>query len=317
MKHISSWQVLTTAACMLTHLAPAAAVEIKTVAVLGPNVDDPYTGRGSVSYNYRIGQYEVTNGQYAAFLNAVGATDSHSLFDPRMESGAVGGISRSGSSGNYSYQVKSGRENNPVVFVDFFDAIRFANWLNNGQGTGDTETGAYDLSFGNIVVRNPGSRWFLPSENEWYKAAYYDPSTTDYYRFATRSDTEPISEPPPGGNNSANVRVGLNFAIDDPNHLTDVGSYAMSASAFGTYDQTGNVWEWTDEKSASTTRIIYGGGWMSFSFASSAGDRGAMFTADGHEAIGFRVATFVPEPSTLLMLFMTVSVVIWRNRSLS
>ena len=72
--------------------------------------------------------------------------------------------------------------NKPINFVNFFDALRLANWVNNGQGSADTETGAYTLLGGTAVpsnattvTRNSGATWFLPSENEWYKAAYYDP----------------------------------------------------------------------------------------------------------------------------------------------
>jgi sulfatase modifying factor 1 len=79
--------------------------------------------------------------------------------------------------------------------VSFYDTLRFANWLNNGQGSGDTETGAYTLlggtqtpSNGTTVTRNPGATIALPSDNEWYKAAYYDASSTDYFLHPTRSN---------------------------------------------------------------------------------------------------------------------------------
>lgn len=99
---------------------------------------------GSVPYNYYISKYEVTNGQYAEFLNAKAAvSDPLELYDTAMASDGFfgGGIIRSaGSSGSYTYAVKSGFENKPVNFVSFYDALRFTNWLNNGQGSADTET---------------------------------------------------------------------------------------------------------------------------------------------------------------------------------
>jgi hypothetical protein len=73
-----------------------------------------------------------------------------------------------------------------VDFVSFWNALRFANWLHNGQPRGlqdetTTEDGAYTLTptgiVNNTITRNPGAVVFLPSENEWYKAAYYDPAT--------------------------------------------------------------------------------------------------------------------------------------------
>jgi len=37
-----------------------------------------------VAYNYHIGKYDVTVGQYTAFLNAVAATDKYGLYIPQM-----------------------------------------------------------------------------------------------------------------------------------------------------------------------------------------------------------------------------------------
>jgi hypothetical protein len=84
--------------------------------------------------------------EHAEFLNAKAASDPLGLYNTGMGSDAdFGGITRSGSSGSYAYSVKPGFEDKPVAYVSFYDALRFANWLNNGQGSGDTETGAYTL----------------------------------------------------------------------------------------------------------------------------------------------------------------------------
>src|SRR5262245_42145673 len=91
---------------------------------------------GSVPYSYFIGTYEVTNAQYAEFLNAKAASDPLALYNTSMGNPSVGvwgGIARTGSSGSYSYSPIPGRENMPVNYVSFYDALRFANWLNNGQ----------------------------------------------------------------------------------------------------------------------------------------------------------------------------------------
>jgi formylglycine-generating enzyme required for sulfatase activity len=93
------------------------------------------TGFGSVASAYHIGKFEVTNTQYAAFLNAVASTDTFNLYSTMMDLDARGGISRSGSSGSFTYSVKPGYETMPVVFVSFWDSARFTNWL----GTGYTE----------------------------------------------------------------------------------------------------------------------------------------------------------------------------------
>src|SRR5436190_1925357 len=158
----------------------ATAVTIETVPIgnIGNAPDQDYgSGRyGAVGYPYRIGTYEVTNSQYAEFLNAKDGTGANSLelYSSSMSSSPRGGIHVVvGNANGLKYGVKANMGNKPVNFVSCYDALRFANWLNNGQGSGDTETGAYTLSLGQSVARNAGATWFLPTENEWYKAAYY------------------------------------------------------------------------------------------------------------------------------------------------
>lgn len=134
------------------------------------NPADPTTGFGSVSYGYHIGKYEVTNAQYATFLNATAVSDPHGLYNTDM-AGRFGGITRSGSPGSYSYTAT--RPNAPVGNVSFWDAARFTNWLT----TGDTETGVYSLGGITIPTNDKVMRdatawanggWVITSENEWY-----------------------------------------------------------------------------------------------------------------------------------------------------
>ena len=189
---------------------PAGAVTIDWVPVGDPgnaadtasNCLNSAADCGSVADAYRISKYEVTNAQYAEFLNAMAATDPFGLYNTSMGSDATGGITRSGCPGSYSYAVKSGLENKPVIYVSFYDALRFANWLHNGQPagaqeTGTTETGAYtitgaDEQYGRAQRRAPCT--FLPSENEWYKAAYYDPVRAGYFDYPTGTDIAPSSD---------------------------------------------------------------------------------------------------------------------------
>ncbi|MEN6449371.1 MAG: PQQ-binding-like beta-propeller repeat protein, partial [Thermoguttaceae bacterium] len=101
---------------------------------------------GAVGYKYDIGKYDVTNAQYCEFLNAkASASDPYGLWSSRMASDACGGITCSGS-GPYTYAVKPGQGSQPVVFASWYDTLRFANWLTNGQGSGSTESGAYAIS---------------------------------------------------------------------------------------------------------------------------------------------------------------------------
>src|SRR5262245_30550479 len=200
---------------------------------------------GAVGHYYSIGTYEVTNAQYAEFLNAKAASDPLALYNTSMGSG-TGGITRTGGSGSYSYSTIAGREDMPVNFVSFYDAARFANWMNNGQGNGDTETGAYTLlggtpqpSNGFTVTRDPGATIFLTSEDEWYKAAYYD--GTRYFDYPTGTDSQTACDAPTATPNRGNCSE-----ISGGTDLTPVGSYPGSPSPYGTFDQGGNVAEWNE-----------------------------------------------------------------------
>jgi hypothetical protein len=111
-------------------------------------------GQGAVAYTYNIGKFEVTARQYTAFLNAKAASDLYGLYNANMYTSPCGcKIRQLGSSGSFTYIVDANGDgvedanwvNRPVNYVSFWDAARFVNWLNNGQGAGDTETGAYTL----------------------------------------------------------------------------------------------------------------------------------------------------------------------------
>ena len=254
---------------------------------------------GSVAEVYRISKFEVTNAQYAEFLNAKAAEDPLGLYNTSMESNADGGITRTGSSGSFTYSVKPGFENKPVILVSFYDALRFINWLNNGQGSADTETGAYTLlggtatpSNGTTVMANPGANIFLPSENEWYKAAYWDPGTQSYFNYPAGSDTQPVCAAPGATPNTANCGNVVGTA-------TDVGAYTGSASPSGTFDQGGNVFEW-NEQITDERRGIRGGSWTGGAIGLGAFGPASAEPAFEGERNGFRVASLVPEPSTSL-----------------
>ena len=162
----------------------AALITIDWVTVGDPGNAADTTTYGAVAEVFAIGKYEVTIAQYTTFLNSVAAVTSESylinLWSHYMESkGNIAGISRSGDGtlvSPYRYLV-IGSGNRPISYVSWFDAARFANWINNGATNGaSTETGAYTLNGATNGVgftKNPGATCWIPSENEWYKAAYY------------------------------------------------------------------------------------------------------------------------------------------------
>lgn len=272
----------------------SASITIPTVHIGNPgNAADPTTSFGSVPYTYNIGQTEVTNAQYAAFLNAVAATDTHNLYHTNM-AGAFGGITRSGSDGSYTYSTIAGRENHPVNYASFWSATRFANWLHNGQGSGDTETGAYTLTpdgiADNTITRNAGWQWAVTSEDEWYKAAYHQPASQggdsdDYWLYPTSSNSIPTT-----------AQANFNDVIGN---TTPVGSYA--ANYYGTFDMGGNVGEWNEAIVFGLSRGIRGHSFNDNEFYLRAVYRNFFTPSFETLYLGFRVSQ-VPGPMPVALL---------------
>jgi sulfatase modifying factor 1 len=278
------------------HLLDGSALQARRSFVLvgdGGNAADD-TGFGAVASAYRIAQTEVTNSEYAEFLRSVARNgDPHALWDGEMADDPSGGIVRSGASSNYQYAVVSGRGDWPVVFVSRDDALRYVNWLHNGrlQDPLSTESGVYTFTGGvydEMAGRAPGARFFLPTRDEWYKAAYYDPGTQSYFDYPTSSDTAPDNPPPTRElGNAANTNDAL---ANDEAPLSDVGAYAFSASPNGSLDQAGNVLEWLEDSTA-----LFGSHWSSTAANAAAGATLDVATPDAQEDfLGFRV----PEPSS-------------------
>lgn len=268
-------------------------VSYALVTVGDPGNAPDTTGFGSVAYPYRIGKHLVTIAQYAIFLNAIAATDTYGLYDLAMATDRnTAGISRTGAPGSHRYAVMDNggdSGNRPISYVSWLRAARFANWMANGQPSGaqdatTTEDGAYPLhgsTGGRAVPRNlvnPSTgappTFSLPLENEWYKAAYYDPELADgaggYHLYPTRSDANPgnvVGDAPNQGNYFTSVfslTQSPDYESMSLNYLTDVGAYTASASFYGTFDQGGALWQWNDLDGASVPyRGLRGGYWFS------------------------------------------------------
>ena len=325
LKAFSLW--LAALACLLAAPAGAVSIDMVTVGNAGNGTDTsgrPNTfGFGSVAYDYQIGKYNVTIGQYTEFLNAVAKTDFHTssgpLYAPEMGTDLnIAGISRTGSSGSYTYSLL-GSPNRPITYVTWWSAAKFSNWMANGQPTGaqtsqTTENGAYNVEglwayavAKNATNPNTGAAptFFIPNENEWYKAAYYSPSLNDgaggYYAYATQSNTAP-GNVVGSATNQANYALGEVFSVTQSatrdgsqNYLTDVGAFTSSGSFYGTFDQSGNVSQWNDLDGlapSGSSRGLRGGFWGNFGpiDVSSSGS----FLADPSyygANVGFRLAS--------------------------
>lgn len=193
-------------------------------------VEDGATLRfGSVKYPYSIAEYPVTNTQYCEFLNSTSTTGLvQGIYDLDPESGmnpswnynylmgsCYGGISRSGSGTNdspYVYTVQPLMSDKPVRFINRFIAARYCNWLHNNKPTGlySTQSGAYTFGYNSagtgsnthqyktVSQRASCAKYFIPNEDEWYKAAYYNGNNTnntsaEYWTYATQTNTLPGS----------------------------------------------------------------------------------------------------------------------------
>jgi len=315
-----------------TAAADAAAVTIDWATVGNAGNAADTTGFGAVSYEYRIGKTEVTNAQYAEFLNAVAATDTNNLYNTNMGTDARGGITRSGSSGSFTYSAKTNMGNKPVNYVSWYDAARFSNWLTNGQpsGGGGTETGVYTLTGPTTITNitrdlNNPNQVFIPTEDEWYKAAYHQPASQggdsdDYWLYPTASNSAPtiatatstgdISNP---GANVANYNFGADWNSQNGN-VTTVGSAGASSESFyGTSDQGGNVWEW-NETLIGSSRGLRGGSWDGFEIILRSSLRDSVSPTFESSVIGFRVASPVPEPASVALIALGAPLILRRRR---
>ena len=272
---------------------------------------------GSVANDFLIGKYEVTNTQYIEFLNAVAKTDTNGLFHPDMGTNERAGIIQNGSTGSFVYALKRpALAEKPAVLVSFWNACRFCNWLHNGKPTGlqgadTTENGAYDLTIPDVISNNTAARklqakYFVPSNNEWYKAAYHQPAALGgdvdhYWLYPTKSNSIPDFATADSSGNINNATSNIanhdNLAswFTGGGNVTTVGSGGNGSSSFyKAFDMAGNVWEWNDTVATNAAgRYLRGGSWFDGSiFLRAMSYNGWSTGPEG--TIGFRIARPVP-----------------------
>ena len=216
---------------------------------------------GAVDHSFEIGRHKVSNAEYAKFLTAVAATsDLYGLFHPEMN------IRRGGHPGKFVYDAHPATANAAVTYVSWYDALRYCNWLHGG----DTESGVYQFSkTGRVRSRLAHAKFFLPTENEWVKGAYYDATFNRYRLFpvrgsaVTRNSTEELRHSLPQGTS----RYGMT-GLNEP------------------------IWEWTESKVGEAFRGIRCGEWFQGNNRQAAG---RFYSNPDLELgnIGFRVARAV------------------------
>jgi formylglycine-generating enzyme required for sulfatase activity len=279
----------------ITHGSTSVNIDFVTVGDPG-NPDDIHgDGYGGVDYTYRIGTYEVTDSQW----DAVAAADTSGLLP----------------------QAEPWSGNQPAARVSWYQAAMYTNWLTSG----DVAKGVYAIDSGGVVTgidraaaaATFGTTYFLPTEDEWYKAAYYEPAKpggAGYWDYPTRLD-EPGA--PDGIDSAGDPAFDAVFGPYNQGGPNDVDNAGL-LSAYGTMGQGGNVWEWS-ETIIGSGRAMRGGAWdeqtpNSLHAASRIVPPPTEFHWDG----GFRVASNgVPEPSTLVGLVgmgWVGLVLAWRRR---
>jgi formylglycine-generating enzyme len=249
-------------------------IDFVTIGNAGNAADTGGTvGCGAVSYSYRIGKYEVTNAQWNTFTAAVGAPTGN-------DGGYTAGAYRTGAQ-------------QPTNNVSWYEAAQFCNYLTSG----DKSKGAYQFSGNNT---NPGSflginrvssistygtTYVIPTENEWYKAAYYKPDGSGYSFYANGTNTVPSTSQ----------------ACYDSSSPWNVGTGTQEQN--GTFDMMGNVWEWNETLLSGSDRGFRGGSYYEDDYSLRSSSRVSIDPYYEFISFGFRVAS-VPEPCSLALLLI-------------
>jgi hypothetical protein len=307
------------------------------------------TSVGGVNYDYRISRTETTGGQYAEFLNAFCAQRTiqewradpvFSFFGDSFRLGAISTIVN-----NRITQWRPTARPIPSNDLSMQEAMMYCNWLNNGRPTSLDQimTGVYDVSrYLNInagnrltgpIERSPDAKFWIPTQDEWVKAAHFDPNKNGegqagFWLYPITRDTPPIGAPPaPYGNGEANTGFGW-FEDEQGNFIyrwdIPILSYPTIQSPWGLFDAAGGAAEIT---STALLRQQPGDfelyGWDSTTFivesetAAFYYDHLAYFSYSGFRgaAGGLRLAALVPSPSIFGTAIISIGLFSRRTRS--
>lgn len=335
--------VLATVACCAADIDPNSGINFVRVGAVGnapwmgtnPPLlpgQDMALGRGRVNYEYNIGKFEVTTAQWSAFFNAAfdrAPADRLPWLSPPGHWGAVPAAATV--AGGQRWSVPAGKEMRPVGNISWRMAAMYCNWLHNDKGTDRSAflNGAYDVSqfsgtdfFTDQLTHNTGARYWIPTWDEWIKAAHYDPNKTGpgqggYWLYSTRSDQAPIGGPPGVGQANYGWRDGTNSQW-----TTLLGAYPQTQSPWGLLDASGGTAEWTEGTLVgfqnSHFRVYEGSYWGSPPGAAVNDSIYAATTAayPGLDFLdlGFRIASAVPSPPSAFVLISLAALQARRRR---
>ena len=208
---------------------------------------------GAVGYEFGIGEFEVTVSQYVTFLNTVDreGKNQHDLYIDHMSPtvwpkyGSISYAADAGAGEHYSVAYPEWADK-PLNFGNFHRGARFVNSLTNGtvlskqaESSGGfsyvtytvrlspkTEQGMYDMTQ-ETPTRTAAKGFVLPSNDEWVKAAYFDPKGSDtesYWAYPTGPFNPPnpsLLDPATGDVVNSDTQPLATYNPNDPNSSVD------------------------------------------------------------------------------------------------
>lgn len=287
---------------------------------------DRAIGRGSVGYEYKIGKFEVTSAQWAEFFSAaydrpVGDTIPH-LIPPDFWGGIPTTPTHTENPNARRWTTTPQTAMIPTGDISWRMAAIYCNWLHNGKATNREAflNGAYDVStfgyqgtvFTDQLTHNADARYWIPTWDEWLKAAHYDPTKQNgdgslggWWLYPHRSDVAPVYGPPGVMVNGvlAQANAGwdqLNFPGFNPFNV-QLGAYPEVTSPWGLLDVAGGTTEWTEEVGYvngifPAFRHFDGTAWAFSPGLDLLNYNGGDFPSLAVYDLGFRIATSVPTP---------------------